>query len=120
MQDELKHILSDKKEAISREQLLQYLNGEMEPAEKHDFEQKIIDDPFEADALEGLDELQDKKRIELIVDDLNRSLRKKTAKKVNSRKRLQLKTPWTLYFSAILLLILIALIFIFLHRQLNS
>ncbi|MCH5600703.1 hypothetical protein [Niabella ginsengisoli] len=81
MQDDLKNILSNAKGDLSQDQLMKYLNDELDQTERHDLEKEIANDPFEADALEGLEEVENKEKIELIVDDLNRNLKKKIAKK---------------------------------------
>ena len=120
MPGNLKDILSNADEPINQDQLLKYLNGELQQTQKHNLEKLAIDDPFESDALEGLEELEDNERIKLIVDDLNRNLKKRTAKKIEKRERMRIKPQWTLYFSILILLIIVVLVYLFLHFRIHS
>ena len=45
---------SDNQPAYNRENLLRYISGQMSPAEMHALEKAALEDPFLADALEGL------------------------------------------------------------------
>lgn len=120
MQDDLKNILSNAGGATSQEQLFKYLKDELEQAEKHDLEKKAVDDAFDSDALDGLQALQDQSKLEWIVDGLNRDLKKRTVKKNEARNKMKLKTHWTLYFSILIFLIIIALVYLYLHRRIYS
>ena len=120
MQDDLKNILSDAAGTTSQDQLLKYLRDELAQAEKHDLEKKAIDDAFDSDALDGLQGLKDQVRLGLIVEGLNRDLKKRTSKKNELRDKMKLKTHWTLYFSIIIFLIIIVLVYVFLHRGINT
>ena len=117
MQDDLKNILSNAAGNSNQNQLLKYLKDELEHAEKHEVEKSAVDDAFENDALEGLQQIEHQQKIELIVDGLNRDLKKRTGKKYNSRKSMKLKPQWWLYFSILILLILIVLFYLFLHNS---
>lgn len=121
MQDDLKNILSnaDGAAATSRDQLLKYLNNELDQVDKHELEKKAVDDPFESDALDGLQELNNQAKLELIVDSLNSDLKKRTSKKNMVRDKMRLKTQWTLYFSIIIFLIIIVMVYIYLHRSIH-
>lgn len=118
MKDELKKILTNNPEGnLSQEQLLQYLKDELAQQEKHDFEKQLIDDSFSNDAVEGLQELKNQQKINLIVEGLNRDLRKKITNKRNLRNQRTIKTQWLLYFSIIIFLILIVLVFLYLKNN---
>ena len=45
---------SDNQPGYNRENLLRYISGKMSPAEMHALEKAALEDPFLADALEGL------------------------------------------------------------------
>ncbi len=120
MQDDLKNILSQQNGNLSQDQLLKYLKNELSAAESHELEKQAADEGFESDALEGLQEVAHSEKIELIVDSLNRDLKKRTAKKIHARERRQLKPQWWLYFSILILLILVVLVYILLHHNMNA
>ncbi len=119
MSDELKNILSHSKTSSNNTQeLLKYLNNELKHTERHHVEKRMIEDAFEADAMDGLQKIEDKEKILLMVGQLNRNLKRKTVRKTNQRKKYALKPQWGLYFSILILLILIVLIYIYLHSKL--
>jgi len=63
-----------------------------------------------------LEEINDKTKIGLVVEGLNRNLKSRIAKKNMVRDRLKLRPQWILYFSILILLIIIVLVFMFLHN----
>ncbi len=80
-----------------------YLRGEMTPAERHAFEKKALSDPFLADALEGLEQL-DQKDLSNDLELLHKQLDQKTSDTNNKGNR----WTWGLRIAAGLLLIFIA------------
>lgn len=119
MADEINDILSNSNKDSEQEKLLKYLNKQLNPEQQHELEKHFLNNDFEGDAIEGLEQIENKASIELIVNALNRDLRKKTANKKKQREKLHLKPQWWLYFSILILLIILTLIYLYLHRQLN-
>ena len=118
MKENLKDILSSLNPDIDQETLLRYLQGKMTPQEQHDVEKKAVDDPFEADALEGLAHMDNNQKIHDLIEGLNADLRKKTAKKKKLRGKLQLNMePWLLFTVIIILLLVVVSFFIILRMQ---
>lgn len=115
MADNKKDILSNLSTDIDQEKLLQYLQEQLSADQQHHVEQGLIDDPFAADAVEGLQQMRDKKKMEYMVEMLNRDLKKKTEKKKKRRQQLQLKDHSWLYLSAIILIILIVICYFVIH-----
>ena len=62
--DELKDILSDSNKDIDNQKLMDYLSGQLTAEERHDMEKEMADSPFVNDAVEGLEEIKDKKNVE--------------------------------------------------------
>ena len=107
MSDELKDILSNLNKDIEQEKLLQYLNRKMSDEEQHAFEKQMNEDDFINDAVEGLQSLENKNNIDLVVQQLNADLKKQLDKKKRRKEKRKLKEqPW-LYFSVVLILLLI-------------
>jgi hypothetical protein len=78
-----------------------------------------MDNDFDGDALEGLQQFGDKKEISHVVEMLNRDLKKKVDKKKQRRQKLVLKDqPW-LYISVIILILLIVISYFILHRMMQ-
>ena len=115
MSENLKDILSHLNPDIDQETLLLYLQGKLSAEQQHEVEKQAMNDDFDADALEGLSGIKDKKKIHHLVDQLNADLRKKTEKKKKFRKKLELSVdPWVIVtIIIILLLVVISYIIIF-------
>ena len=76
MSDDLKKILSNLNNNIEQEKLLEYLNRQLTEEEQHDLEAQMNDDEFMSDALDGLEQMNDKTVVPLIVKELNSGLKK--------------------------------------------
>ena len=119
MPDNYKEILSHLSTEIDQETLLLYLQGKLSAEKKHEVEKLIVQDGFEEDAMDGLQEFRDKQQIEYIVDKLNRDLKKKTAKKKARREKMKIKDqPW-LYISLLILILLIVLSYIVIRKMMH-
>ena len=116
MSDELKDILSNLNKDIEQEKLLQYLNRKMSDEEQHAFEKQMNEDDFMNDAVEGLQSLENKNNIDLVVQQLNADLKKQLDKKKRRKEKRKLKEqPWV-YFSVVLILLLIIITWLVMKR----
>lgn len=119
MPENYKDILSHLSTEVDQETLLLYLQGKLSEEKKHEVEKLIMQDDFEEDAVDGLQEIKDKQQIQYMVEMLNRDLKKKTAKKKARREKMRIKDqPW-LYVSLLILLLLIVLSYIVIHRMMK-
>lgn len=119
MAEDLKNILSSLNKDIDQETLLKYLKGQLGKEELREVEMNLIDDAFESEALEGLKEM-DYAKMQLIVEGLNRDLKKRIQKKRREAAKKNLKPQWWLYFSLIMFLIIVVLIYIYLQRSIGG
>ncbi|HEY6063167.1 MAG TPA: hypothetical protein VIV35_06135 [Chitinophagaceae bacterium] len=120
MPENYKDILSNLSTDVDQETLLLYLQGKLSEEKKHEVEKKLIQNEFDDDALEGLQEIKDKQQILYMVEKLNRDLKKKTAKKKKMREKMNIKyEPW-LYISILILILLIVISYIVIHRMLSK
>ncbi len=119
MSENYKDILSHLSTDVDQETLLLYLQGKLSEEKRHEVEKKLIQNEFDDDALEGLQEIKDKQQIQYMVEMLNRDLKKKTAKKKLRREKMKIKDqPW-LYISILILILLIAICYIVIRRMLS-
>lgn len=117
---DLKDILSNLNPEVDQETLLLYLQGKLNAEQQHKLEKDMLEGDFEADALEGLQEIRDKKDLSYIIDQLNRDLRKKTDKKKKFRDKLKMKEePW-LWITLLIILMLIILSYVIIHFQMKQ
>ena len=120
MSDDLKDILSNLNKDIEQDKLLDYLNKNLSAAEAHEVEKQMADDEFMNDAVEGLEHFKNKKDLSLLVEQLNKDLKKKTAKKNLKKEKRKLKNqPW-LYVSIVTLLLLIIISYVLIKKYLTS
>jgi len=120
MQEDFKNILSNLKTDIDQETLLLYLQDKLSGEKKHDLEKSLSDNEFANDALEGLQQVKDKKQIAYMVEMLNRDLKKKVEKKKQRREKLKLKDqPW-LYLALFIFIMLIILCYLVIQRMIHS
>lgn len=117
MNENLKDILSNLGEEVDQEKLLKYLQGQLSADEQHEVEKHLLDDGFEAEAVEGLQNIQDKAQIPELVNQLNLDLRKKTSRRKKRLFRREAKIePWLL-LTVIFLLLLAILAFMVIYRM---
>lgn len=77
------------------EDLLRYLQGDVSREEAHRVERQMADSEFVNDAMEGLQNIRNKKSIDEYVDELNRNLQKQVVQKKQRREKRKLKDqPW--------------------------
>lgn len=120
MSDDLKDILSNLNKDIEQDKLLDYLNKNLSAADAHEVEKQMADDEFMNDAVEGLEHFKNKKDLSLLVEQLNKDLKKKTAKKNLKKEKRKLKNqPW-LYVSIVTLLLLIIISYVLIKKYLTS
>ena len=78
---------------------------------------KLLENEFAGDAIEGLQQIHDKKQIELLVNMLNQDLKNKIKKKKNRRKKLQIHNePW-IYVAIVIVLLLLIISFMVIYNS---
>lgn len=120
MNNELKNILSNSNKDIDNQKLMDYLSGKLSGEEKHEIEKQMADSDFLNDAVEGLEDIKNKKDLSLFVEQLNADLQKQLDKKKKRKeKRAWKDQPWV-YLAIILLLALTVICFIAIKKYLDS
>lgn len=120
MSENLKDILSNLNPDVDQETLLRYLQGKLSIEEQHELEKQMMDSDFDSDALEGLQNFKNKKDIALLVDNLNKDLKRRTEKKKRFREKLKLNIDTTIIIAIIILLMLIVLSYVIIQRKMNG
>ncbi len=120
MDDKLLNILSNSNKDIDNQKLMDYLSGKLSAEEKYEIEKQMADSDFVNDAVEGLEEVKNKKDLLLFVEQLNTTLHKQLEKKKKRKQKRALKDqPW-LYLAIVILLLLIVTCFIVIKQHLES
>lgn len=117
MKENLKDILSHLNAEVDQETLLKYLQEQLPADEQHEVEKALLDEAFEAEAVEGLQNIQDKTKIPQLVEQINRDLKKDLVRKKRNLFRYQAKVePWLL-MTIVFILLLTILAFIVIYRM---
>lgn len=111
MADELDDILTPGTGDIGREQLLKYLNGELSGEEQHRIEKAMLDSGMLNDAVEGLQNLPDKKKIQLIQKNIDSDLRKYLSRKKNRKSNREIKGFYWIIITILVILIIVVVTF---------
>ncbi|MCE3281369.1 MAG: hypothetical protein K0Q66_106, partial [Chitinophagaceae bacterium] len=91
---DIKDILSDDDD-LKGDELLRYVQGGLSGEDQHKVERQIADSEFVSDAMDGLQQVRDKKSIDQYVEELNRQLHKQVAAKKKRKQKRKLKEyPW--------------------------
>lgn len=96
---------------LSREQMLNYLQGKLGKAERHEVEKHLVDCDFCNDALEGLKRMEEDSRILTIADELQKLARKRKVVRKKIFTQLDLITLFALLF-LILFIFFAAMLFV--------
>ena len=119
MHENLKDILSNLSTDIDQETLLLYLQDKLSAEKQHELEKAIIDNDFDGDAVEGLQDFKDQQRLALLVNQLKRDLKKRTQKKNNHREKLRIKNELWLYITLLIILLLVIISYFILYKHLH-
>jgi anti-sigma factor RsiW len=106
MKDDLLNILSNGNKDIDHQRLMDYLQGKLSPEESHEVEKMMAENDLLNDAMEGLQDIRNKRDIQTYVEQLNRGLQKSLTKKRQRREKRRLKEgPWG-YVAVIVIIML--------------
>ena len=109
MHPDLLNILANTDQPIDNEQLIAYLTGKLSPAESQQVEAQLSAAGIDAEALEGLMMVQDRKRLPAIQHELDMFLKAQTSQP-NKRKHKTMQVNWLWLSLATLLLIALAVL----------
>jgi hypothetical protein len=100
------------------EQLIKYLEGKLSGEELYEFEKQMADSSLLNDAVEGLDTIKNRHKIDSYVNDLNKHLHNYTSSKKKRRLKNKLElNDWTLL--SILLIITLCVVAFIVIKKIN-
>lgn len=112
MSESLLNILSESNKDIDNQKLMDYISGRLSGEGRHDVEKWMMDNPFFNEAVEGLQQAGDEKKVQTSVDQINSQLVKYLKqKKIRKGKRKIPANTWT-YLAVAVILLLAVLIFL--------
>jgi phage terminase small subunit len=120
MDDDLINILSSSNKDIDNQKLMDYLSDKLSGNDKHEIEKLMADSELVNDAVEGLQQFENKKNLSAFVNQLNDNLHKQLQKKAQRKQKHKLRDqPW-LYLTIVIILLLIVISFIVIKKHLGS
>ncbi|MBA4168394.1 MAG: hypothetical protein H0X41_12775 [Chitinophagaceae bacterium] len=109
---DLLNILSESNKDIDNQKLMDYISGKLTAEGKHEVEKWMVDNPFFNEAVEGLQQVGDEKKLQTSVDQINRQLAKYIEqRKFRKAKRKLPANTWT-YIAVLIILMLALLIYL--------
>jgi hypothetical protein len=120
MSSDLKDILSNTNKDIDNQQLMDYLSSHLSQTKQHDVEKAMTDDVFMNDAVEGLQQIEDKKNIQDYVEHLNNELHKQVAKNKKRKEKRRLKDSINTYLVILILLVLLVICFVVVKKYIDA
>jgi hypothetical protein len=119
MTEPLKNILANLNKDVEQDKLLEYLNKQLSASEQHSIERSMNDDEFLNDAVEGLQEFDQKNDLTLLVQQLNKDLNKQLEQKKKRKKKKEIPDQSWFYYAVVVILVLCVIAF-FVIRKMNS
>jgi anti-sigma factor RsiW len=116
MNNDLLNILSNSNKDIDNQKLMDYLSGKLSEQEKHEVEEWMVDNDFENEALEGLQELSGNKKLEGYVDQLNKELHQYIRDKKTRREKRKIENSFWVYTTIVFILLVIILAYMVISR----
>ena len=118
MNNDLLNILSNSNKDIDNQKLMDYLSGKLNEEEKHEVEMWMVDNDFENEALEGLQQMANtnNKKLEGYVDQLNKELHQYITQKKDRREKRRITNPFWVYVAIAIILLTIILAYMVINR----
>jgi ferric-dicitrate binding protein FerR (iron transport regulator) len=113
----LKDILSNSNKDIDNQQLMDYLSGKLNAAEQQAFEEQMAENDLFNDALEGLQQVENKQQLDLIQYELNRKLRQQLQDRGHKKERRKIQGFQLTIITIIIILILCVLAFVVIYMN---
>ena len=120
MSDELLNILLNSNKDIDNQKLMDYLSDKLSKEEKYEFEKNIAESDMLNDVVEGLEKFKNKKDVSLFIEQLNTNLKKQLEKKKSKKLKREIKNLNWLYFSIIMILVIILIGFLIIKKHLEN
>jgi hypothetical protein len=118
---DLLNILSNSNKDIDNQKLMDYLSGKLSANEKHELEKQMADNAMVNDAVEGLQQFKDQKKLESYVDQLQKQLNTYIRQKRERRvKRFLGKYDQWVILSVILVLLLIVVAYVIIRMLMHK
>lgn len=115
--EDLANILKNEDDELNEAKLKKYLSGDISDEERHEIEKQMADSDFANDAVEGLQNVPDKQKLDEYVDHLNKDLHQYIAGKKKIKQKRKIKDLSWIIVAVIVILLLCVLAYIIIRMQ---
>ncbi len=119
MNNDILKILSQSNKDIDNQKLMDYISNKISDAERNEIESAAAGSDLYTDAIEGLEQLKDGKKIDQITNEINLNLGKKLLAKRRRPKRTLISNS-LIYYAVIIILLLAVITFIIIKKHLAN
>ena len=116
MNNDLLNILSNSNKDIDNQKLMDYLSGKLTEQERHEVEMWMVDNDFENEAVEGLQQMAGNKKLDGYVDQLNKELHQYIKQKKDRREKRKINNAYWVYIAIVFVLLIIILAYMVISR----
>jgi hypothetical protein len=111
---DLLNILSNSNKDIDNQKLMDYISGKLSEKERHEIEKQMADNQMMNDAVEGLQQFKDQKKLDTYVEQLQKQLNTYIQKKKERRTPKWFRGQYDvwIFISLIVILLLIVIAYI--------
>jgi hypothetical protein len=102
---------------LNEEHLKKYVSGEASPEETHAVEKQMADSDFVSDAVEGLQAISSKQKLDDYVNQLNKNLHQHLISKKQIKNKRRIKELFWVIVAVIVILLLCILAYIVIKMQ---
>jgi hypothetical protein len=115
--EDLTNILKNNDDGLNEEKLKKYLSGSISEADRYEIEKQMADSDFVNDAMEGLQTVSDKQKLNEYVNHLNKDLRQYLAEKKQVKEKRKIKDLSWIIIAVIVILLLCILAYVIIMMQ---
>lgn len=115
--EDFTNILKNDDDALNEEKLKKYLSGNISEEERYEIEKQMADSDFVNDAVEGLQNVSDKQKLDEYVSHLNKDLHQYIAGKKKIKEKRKIKDLSWIIIAAIVILLLCVLAYLLIRMQ---
>jgi hypothetical protein len=114
--DDLTNILKNDDE-LNEEKLKKYLSGNISDVERYEIERQLVDSDFANDAVEGLQNVSNKQKLDEYVNHLNKDLHQYLTGKKKIKEKRKIKDFSWIIVAVIVILLLCVLAYVIIRMQ---
>lgn len=115
--EDLTNILKNEDDELNEEKLKKYLSGNISDEERYEIEKQMADSDFVNDAVEGLQNVSDKQKLDEYVNHLNKDLHQYIDGKKKIKEKRKIKDLSWIIVAVIVILLLCVLAYVIIKMQ---